>query len=293
MLRVEANGSVRFEGLPAGDHMVELGDVATNCTVVGENSHGITLTENSITETSFNLLCAPDLPRGDLNVTANTTGEELDPDGYTVTVDGQMLRVEVNGSVLFEGLPAGDYMVELGDVAANCTVAGSNPRTVTVSEGGVSETAFAVDCVVVPPPGLVGPDWRMTGGLSIGNVNIAAGLVLHCEAGRRSSLHVTWGENRWQLSGSLTSAQCTDDPSVDPGPPSPHFDTFTGEAVGRLNGEEGSVIRFTFIDGGEPGSGADHVVIYVWAPGADTRADAPVLGLDAPVDRGNLQAHPR
>lgn len=90
---------------------------------------------------------ATTLALGDLTVTATTTGADLDPDGYTVTVDGSTSQaIGVDGVVTFANLLEGDHAVELGGAAANCTVAGENPRTVTVPPNGAVETAFAIDC---------------------------------------------------------------------------------------------------------------------------------------------------
>lgn len=95
---------------------------------------------------------------GELEVTAATTGDEPDPDGYTVTVKGVWCAVfclpsassdqslGVNASVTFGSLSPGDYFVELTGAAANCTVAGSNPRSVTVSAGASASTTFNIAC---------------------------------------------------------------------------------------------------------------------------------------------------
>jgi PKD repeat protein len=83
---------------------------------------------------------------GNLTVTTSTTGSNLDPDGYSATVDGASQPIGVNGSVTFTGLAGGDHSVTLSGVAANCTVSGANPRTVTVPSGGTASTTFAVSC---------------------------------------------------------------------------------------------------------------------------------------------------
>jgi hypothetical protein len=54
---------------------------------------------------------------------------------------------------------------------------------------------------------------------------------------------------------------------------------------------DGSIIRFTFVDSGEPGGGTDHAKIQIWAPGADPDVDAPVLTVDDYLEGGNIQAH--
>src|SRR3989475_6996233 len=81
---------------------------------------------------------------GRLTVTINTTGSNLDPDGYTVTADGSVSQpIATNGSVTFTG-PAGDHSIALSGVAANCTVSGANPRMVTVPAGGATTTTLSV-----------------------------------------------------------------------------------------------------------------------------------------------------
>src|SRR5882762_1636776 len=89
---------------------------------------------------------------GDLNVTTATTGSDPDPDGYTVTVDGNTNQpIGSNGSVTFSGLPAGSHTVALSGVAPNCSVGGGASRTVTVPSGGTVTVAYSVSCTT--PPG--------------------------------------------------------------------------------------------------------------------------------------------
>jgi len=93
---------------------------------------------------------------GDLRVTVSTTGADIDADGYTITVGSESQPVGANGTVTFTGLPVGGRSVQLGDVAANCTVAGSNSRTVTITAGGTASETYAVACeAVVTVEGIV------------------------------------------------------------------------------------------------------------------------------------------
>ncbi len=63
-----------------------------------------------------------------------TTGNDLDPDGYSVSVDaGPGQALGTNGTITIT-TAAGDHIVELSAVANNCVVNGDNPRTVTVCE---------------------------------------------------------------------------------------------------------------------------------------------------------------
>src|SRR3989449_2678515 len=69
---------------------------------------------------------------GSLIVSTSTTGTALDPDGYTVTVDGtQAQAIATNGSVTFDGLVAGPHAVQLSGVADNCTGSGADPGIVS------------------------------------------------------------------------------------------------------------------------------------------------------------------
>src|SRR5437773_413844 len=142
---VGANGLVTFTGLSAGDHSVALSGLASNCSVSGGNSRTVTVPAGGTASTTFAVSCAA--TTGNLTVTTNTTGSNLDPDGYTVTVDGGASQaVATSGSVTFTGLSAGSHSVALSGVAGNCTVSGANPQTVTVPSGGTASTTFALSC---------------------------------------------------------------------------------------------------------------------------------------------------
>src|SRR5437867_8931280 len=167
------NASVTFTGLTAGSHSVVLSGVAGNCTVSGGTSRTVSVTAGSTASTSYSVSCAPSSPgTGSLTVTTATSGAsgDLDPDGYTVSVDGGAASqpIATNGSVTFTG-PAGDHSIALTGVATNCTVSGANPRTVTVPAGGTATTTFSVSCAGAPPPPprseerRVGKEWTSRG----------------------------------------------------------------------------------------------------------------------------------
>src|SRR2546425_6545323 len=140
---VGANGLVTFTGLAAGDHTVSLSGVASNCTVSGDSQRTISLIAGVVGTTSFSVSCAAIPKTGNVTVTTNTTGSSLDPDGYTVTVDGNASKaIGTNGSVSFADLSAGDHSVALSGVASNCSVSGGDSRTVTVPAGGTPPATF-------------------------------------------------------------------------------------------------------------------------------------------------------
>src|SRR5213082_358789 len=95
------------------------------------------------------LLGLPDV--GTLAVTVTTSGSNT-PSGYTVIVDGSSRQsVGANGLVTFIGLPPGSHTVQLAGVPSNCSVSGSNPRSVSLIAGLVATTSFSVSCAAPPP----------------------------------------------------------------------------------------------------------------------------------------------
>ncbi|HEV2750025.1 MAG TPA: Ig-like domain-containing protein [Gemmatimonadales bacterium] len=93
---------------------------------------------------------------GRIQVTTATTGADLDPDGYAITLQGDtatgtsgntMRQVAVQGTVTFSDLKPGGYSLALGGAAANCPVGGQNPRVVTVTAGGTAQVTFQIGCV--------------------------------------------------------------------------------------------------------------------------------------------------
>src|SRR5207249_1228343 len=141
------NASVTFTELTPGSHAVVLSGMASNCSVSGGTSRTVSVTAGSTASTSYPVSCAPTGPgTGSLTVTTSTTGSNLDPDGYTVTVDGgQSKAIGISSSVTFSGLSPGNHSVQLNGVAQNCTVT-SNPRTVSITAGSTTTTTFPVSC---------------------------------------------------------------------------------------------------------------------------------------------------
>lgn len=180
----------------------------------------------------------------------------------------------------------GVLAVLVGSFAVGCTSAEtiSAPRAPELRFGG---TVTECDPKFQDCENLLG---RMTGGggqVTIGDVYVTRGFTIHCDIALSNNIEVNWPGNKWHLDKPITSADCIDDPSVDPAPPPAPFDTFVGVATGRLNGVDGYVINFTFVDAGEPGGRNDRASILITAP------DGSVV-LNVPMDyltKGNLQAH--
>jgi TolB protein len=140
-----ANDSVTFANAAVGTHSIELTNVAGNCSVSGSNPQNVDVTFDSTSTATFDVSCVS--LTGDIKVRTETSGTDLDADGYTIALDGgSPSSIGINDSVTYASLTAGDHTVTLGNVAANCSLGGSNTMTVTAPHGGVVDTAFVVSC---------------------------------------------------------------------------------------------------------------------------------------------------
>jgi hypothetical protein len=149
---------------------------------------------------------------------------------------------------------------------------------------------------VTPPPPPEIAQGRMTGGGKIkdNGIVVKTSFTVHCDITLSNNIQINWkdqGNNRWHLKKPITSAVCTDDPEITQPPPAAPLDTFVGEAVGKLNGVSGSHLKFTFVDGGEPGRNVDSMAVTIWAPGDNPETDDPVLEASGQLKKGNYQAH--
>jgi len=75
---------------------------------------------------------------GALRVVVATASADggFDPDGYTMSIDGgpdQFLAAQT--AVTIADLPAGNHLVQLGGISPNCSINGTNPRSVEVVAG--------------------------------------------------------------------------------------------------------------------------------------------------------------
>jgi hypothetical protein len=93
--------------------------------------------------------CGDSLPppeTGRIEVTVATTGPEPDPNGYTLSLDGlQGVQIGTDEARTLT-VDGGSHTLELGDLAANCEVAGDRRRQVTVEAGGSTRVDFEVTC---------------------------------------------------------------------------------------------------------------------------------------------------
>lgn len=94
---------------------------------------------------------------GAIRIITTTTGSDLDPDGYSVTVDDQPEEaVGIVDELTVSDLSLGDHNVTLTGVVQNCSLGGAGSRTVNVVGGDTTNVTFRVSCESIapaPPPG--------------------------------------------------------------------------------------------------------------------------------------------
>jgi hypothetical protein len=142
---IATNGTSSFPDLAFGMHTVVLTGLAMNCTVADANPRTIAVSGGQTTETTFDIACTP---AGALTITTATAGDTIDSNGYALTVDGLLTyEMDVNATLNVQGLVLGEHDIELGQVAANCTVGGAATRTITIGLDATTRTTYDVTCV--------------------------------------------------------------------------------------------------------------------------------------------------
>ncbi|HEY3219086.1 MAG TPA: hypothetical protein VGJ80_00015 [Gemmatimonadales bacterium] len=148
---VRSNDSITFSDVPGGEHTLLVWHVAWNCSLAGPNPRSVTV-NGGVTNVAVSVTC---VPGNSIQVTAVTTGVDVDPDGYTVDlwrnwgwsrVYAGSATVPTNGTVTIYALPPEEYDVEFSGWTANCSPLGPNPRRVDLSNGGSAAVEFDITC---------------------------------------------------------------------------------------------------------------------------------------------------
>jgi hypothetical protein len=142
--------STRFEGVPPGNHVVELTGLAANCSASEPGPRTATVSPGAAVGVTFHVTCAATAA---LRVATRSDGAPTDPDGYQLVVAGRGSRpIGGNQSITMTGFPVGSVTVALSGVAAGCAVAGGASRPVAMVAGDTAEVVFEVHCSP-PAPG--------------------------------------------------------------------------------------------------------------------------------------------
>lgn len=87
---------------------------------------------------------------GVLEVITQSSGDDQDPDGYSVAVDGSSGKsIDINDKIYYKDLQKGSYDLALSGIAQNCSVSDKNPRSVSISAGDTTSTSFDIECQTV------------------------------------------------------------------------------------------------------------------------------------------------
>jgi hypothetical protein len=166
---IGTNTAASLDNISVGSHTVVLSNVAPNCTVADGASRDVNVSPGGTTTVAFSVTCTALPPTvGSIHVTTTTDGEDQDPDGYAVKLDGGAGQpIDLDGQLLLSNVSLGSHTVELTGVAGNCTVDDAS-KDVTVSAGATAEVGFSITCTAIPPS-------ASKSTLSVSTDNIAAG----------------------------------------------------------------------------------------------------------------------
>jgi hypothetical protein len=152
-LAVTPDGSIIYDAVPEGTHVIHLFALADNCAVSGGSSpRAVNVRGGDFAEITFSVVCSPPVTGG-FRIVVSTTGTATDDDGYQLTVEGAPRRtIAINAEETFQGLEPGAHLVTLKDVADFCEVQGGNPQLYTVIAGKTVRIAVNVRCGGAPGP---------------------------------------------------------------------------------------------------------------------------------------------
>jgi hypothetical protein len=144
-----AQTAVTIADLPTGNHLVQLGGISPNCSVNGTNPRSVEVvaSRNSASPVFVNFFVSCVARLGSIQVSTATSGPDPDPDGYSVTVSGNIAGHLPPNGTLGITLQEGRVSVGLSAVSANCVVDGANPRMVDVAFAASVDVSFVIRCV--------------------------------------------------------------------------------------------------------------------------------------------------
>jgi TolB protein len=133
-------------------HSVMLAEVSSNCAVSGDSVRSVPVPRGDTTWVQFELTCGS--TAGALRITTVSTGTELDPNGYELSIAGidQPITLPPNG-VYATAMASGRYALTLAGNTANCEVADGTDREVDILAGATSDVTFTAACSAAAPAG--------------------------------------------------------------------------------------------------------------------------------------------
>jgi hypothetical protein len=143
------NASITLTSVAAGTHTVRLDGVAANCSVSGPNPQAVSVPASGSATVTFAVTCAAIQPStGTLRIVTNTSGSDVDQDGYVIRVNNrEPTEMDPDDEVRLD-LEPGTYTVTLSGAAENCTVS-DDEQTAVVTAGTTEVVEFEITCNAV------------------------------------------------------------------------------------------------------------------------------------------------
>ena len=128
----------------AGDHRVQITGIAPHCSLGGANPQTVNVASAGLAHVTFQIACTT--PTGGIEVTTTTAGESLDPDGFSIQLDGQASQpIGTSETKTFAGVTAGTHTLELTG-ASRTAVLAATTRARWWFDTGVVQATFDVSC---------------------------------------------------------------------------------------------------------------------------------------------------
>jgi hypothetical protein len=143
---LDADGSLVFSDLDAGEHILELSEVPPDCRIMGANPRTVMLVAGTTAQTVFQVRCIPP-DSGTLFVRAATYGKGASR--YHISLDNGLFDETVRNNELLTlfPVPVGTHTLTISGVPAGCQIAGANPRFIIIRDhGGFAGTVFKMQC---------------------------------------------------------------------------------------------------------------------------------------------------
>lgn len=102
---------------------------------------------------SLIIACGDDSPTGSnqetgaIEVSTQTSGDDVDSDGYIITAGNQNTQIGASSSTVISGLAEGTYQLELSEISSNCDTENNNPKNVSVFAEDTTSVSFKIACL--------------------------------------------------------------------------------------------------------------------------------------------------
>jgi WD40-like Beta Propeller Repeat len=151
------NDSVAVPVVGDGAHEAYLSQLAANCALTGDSVRSVPAAPGDTARVEFEVSCRS--ATGAMRVTTRTTGHDIDPNGFTIVIDGaaEPGAADPNG-VYAVTIATGHHIVALTDLTPNCAPADGGSadelsREVDVGGGPAVDVAFELACSSAAPAG--------------------------------------------------------------------------------------------------------------------------------------------